>query len=247
MRKKLTILKLLKNRLHLGRHKSKKHPNMDEYIFTVRNNLCVFDLEKTLAKIKIVIDVLKKLKKEQKDILVVGTKKQIKDETAQFAEGIGAHYINKRWLGGILTNFKTIKNKTRRLKELKEMEAKEELKKYTKFEQQKFKEEREKLEEDVGGIEDLQDLPAILFILDSFYEKIAMKEAKKMGITVIALMNANSDPKKAEYPVPMNTESTQALSFVLKAIQAGVAEKIIKIKKSKKAKKIKIVKTNKKD
>lgn len=213
---------MIKKGVHFGHQKSRRNPKMDEYIFGTRKGINLIDLQKTEEKLRQAMEFIKKLRSEGKEILFVGTKKQIKDLTKEAAEAAKMPFVVERWLGGTFTNFKIIRSRGKYLKELKEMIEQGELKKYTKFEQAKKLEEWEKLEKKMGGIKDMKDLPGALFVTDIKENELAIKEAKRVGIPVVALADTNVDPTLADYPIPANDDAISSvklmLSYVCKAI-----------------------------
>jgi len=213
---------MIKKGVHFGHQKSRRNPKMDEYIFGTRKGINLIDLQKTEEKLKEALDFIKKLKSEGKEILFVGTKKQIKEIVKEAAIFCGMPFVTERWLGGTFTNFKIIRGRAKYLKDLKETIDKGEAKKYTKFEQMKMQEELDKLEIKMGGIKDMKELPGAVFVTDIKENDLAIKEAKKAGVSVIALSDTNVDPTVVEYPIPSNDDAISAvrlmLSYICKAI-----------------------------
>jgi small subunit ribosomal protein S2 len=214
---------MIKKGVHFGHQKSRKNPKMNEYIFVTKKGINLIDLQKTEEKLKEALEFIKKTKSEGKTILFVGTKKQIQDITKQAALACNMPYVTERWLGGTFTNFKIIRTRTKYMKDLKEMSETSEFKKYTKFEQMKKLEELEKLEKKMGGIKDLREMPGAMLVTDIKENDLAIKEAKKVGIPVIALADTNVDPTLVEYPIPANDDAISSvrliLSYVCKAIK----------------------------
>lgn len=215
---------MVKKGVHFGHQKSRKNPKMDEYIFGVRKGINIIDLRKTEEKLRQAMEFIKKVKSEGKMILFVGTKKQIKNLTREAAETSKMPFVTERWLGGTFTNFKIIRSRGKYLKELKEMMDQGEFKKYTKFEQAKKREEWEKLEKKMGGIKDMTGLPGALFVTDIKENELAIKEAKRMGISVIALADTNVDPTLVEYPIPANDDAISSVKLMLSYICKAILE-----------------------
>ena len=218
------VEEMAKAGLHLGHKTSKLHPKMLPYIFGVRNNVHIIDLEKTKEKLKEAIIFIQNLVKEKKIILVVGTKIQLKELVKEFASQFNFPYINHRWLGGIFTNFGVIK---KRVEYLKELEEKRELEKYTKKEKLLLERKLSKLREKFEGIKNLEKIPDAVFILDMEKDKLAVKEAKKMGIKIIAISHTNCDPTSVDYPIPANDDAIPSVQYILKKVK----EAILKVKK----------------
>jgi len=206
---------LLKNGVHFGHQKSRKHPSMDEYVFTTRKGINIIDLQKTMEKLDEALEFIKQLKKIGKKILFVGTKKQSQDLIESAAKKCVMPFVIKRWLGGTFTNFKAIKGRTKYLKDGQEMMAKGELKKYTKFEQMKKMEELDKLESRMGGIKDMGEFPGAIFVVDIKEDNLAIKEAQKIGIPIIALADTNVNIKNIDYPIPGNDDAVSSIRTIL--------------------------------
>lgn len=213
---------MIKKGVHFGHQKSRRNPKMDEYIFGTRKGINLIDLQRTEEKLKEAVEFIKKTKSEGKAVLFVGTKKQIKEIVKEAAIYCSMPFVTERWLGGTFTNFKIIRGRAKYLKDLKEMIDKGEAKKYTKFEQMKMQEELDKLETKMGGIKDMKDLPGAVFVTDIKENELAIKEAKKAGIPVIALADTNVDPMIVDYPIPANDDAISSvrlmLSYICKAI-----------------------------
>jgi len=212
--------------LHLGHRTSKLHPKMLPYIFGVRNNVHIIDLEKTREKLKEALNFIQKLIKEKKIILVVGTKIQLKELVKEFATQFNFPYINHRWLGGTFTNFEIIKKRVEYLKELEEKKEKGEFEKYTKKERLLLERKLSKLKEKFEGIKKLEKIPEVVFILDMEKDNLAVKEAKIMGIKIIAISHTNVDPTLADFPIPANDDAITSVQYILEKIK----EAILKVK-----------------
>ncbi len=212
---KMTMEEMLKAGVHFGHKKSRCYPKMNIYIFTTKNGVSIFDLEKTLIKLQSALEFLKKVKKENKQILFVGTKKQARYLLKSAAQRCEMPYVNERWLGGTFTNFKVIKKRVDYLKKEEEKQEAGEFKKYTKFEQAQKKNEIEKLERKMGGIKNMTELPGAIFIVDPKENVTAIKEAQKVKIPVVALTDSNVDPSKIDYPIPANDDAVSSLKLML--------------------------------
>ncbi len=218
-----TLEEMMKNGVHFGHQKARRNPKMDEYIFTTRKGINIIDLQKTQEKMQEAIDFIKAIKKSGKNILFVGTKIQAKDLVSDVARVSGMPFVTERWLGGTFTNFKVIRGRTRYLVESQDKLAKNEYKKYTKFEQMKKIEELEKMEKRMGGIKFMTELPGAIFAASVKEDNLAIIEAKKMGIPVIAIADTNTNPSQIDYPIPANDDAISSLriilSYALKAIK----------------------------
>lgn len=213
---------LLKAGVHFGHLKSRRHPKMDEYIYTTRKNINILDLEQTTAKLAVAAKFLAEVAKSGKPILFVGMKKQTQDTIQSIAIRLGESYVIDRWLGGTLTNFSCINSRARYLNETHEKLEKGEFKKYTKFEQAKKNEELEKLERKVGGIKRMQQLPGVIVIADVKEAGLVIHEARKMQIPVIGIVDTNTDPSLVDYPIPGNDDAISSLRLLLGSLGKAV-------------------------
>ncbi len=228
-----TIDDMLKAGVHFGHRTSKWHPKMKPYIFTTRNGIHIIDLEKSLYCLKTALEFLKKIIKSKGIILFVGTKTPIRRLVRQLAEKCEMPYINERWLGGTLTNFATISKRLKYFKELTEKKKSGELKKYTKKEQRKFDLELKRLEARFSGIKNLNKLPEALLVFDLKEDLLAVKEAKKMNIPIIAFCDTNVDPTLVDYPIPCNDDAASALRLIGQSIVITIQKNKDKAKSSK--------------
>ncbi len=219
----ISLEEMMKAGAHFGHQKARRNPKMDEYIFTTRKGINIIDLQKTQEKIQEALEFIKTIKKSGKNILIVGTKIQAKDLVREVAVATGMPFVSERWLGGTFTNFKVIRGRTRYLLDGEGMLERGEFKKYTKFEQMKKIEELEKMEKRMGGIKNMADLPGAIFAVSIKEDNLAIAEARKMGIPVIAIADTNVDPSHVDYPIPANDDAISSLrlilSYVFKAIQ----------------------------
>ena len=205
--------------LHFGHRASRVHPKMKPYIFGVRNTVHIINLEKTAEKFREALGFIKNLISENKTLLFVGTKVQIKDLTRDVSKECDLPYIVERWLGGTLTNFKTIEKRLEYFKELERKKEKGELKKYTKKEQAKIDHEIKNLEIKFGGIKNMEKLPEAVFILDMKKDNLAIKEARKKGVAIIGIADTNVDLTLADYPIPANDDAISSVKYILEKVK----------------------------
>ena len=205
---------LLEAGVHFGHQTKRWDPRMAPYIFTARNGIYILDLQKTLKKVVEAYEVVNKIASEGGSVLFVGTKKQIADCIKEEAERCGMYYINSRWLGGTLTNFKTIRTRIARLVELENMEADGTFELLPKKEVAKLKLEMEKLNKNLGGIKEMEKLPSLIFLVDSKKELICTKEARKLGIPTIGLIDSNCNPEDVDYVIPGNDDAVRAVRLI---------------------------------
>ncbi|HOQ36462.1 MAG TPA: 30S ribosomal protein S2 [Acetivibrio sp.] len=219
----ISMKQLLEAGVHFGHQTRRWNPKMAEYIFTERNGIYIIDLQKTVKKIEEAYYFVREVAMNGQGILFVGTKKQAQDSIKEEAERAGQFYVNARWLGGMLTNFKTIKGRINRLRELTKMEEEGVFDVLPKKEVIKLKGEMEKLEKYLGGIKNMNDLPGALFVVDPRKERIAILEARRLGIPVVAIVDTNCDPDEVDYVIPGNDDAIRAV----KLISAKIADAII--------------------
>ncbi|MCR5593570.1 MAG: 30S ribosomal protein S2 [Saccharofermentans sp.] len=219
----ILMKQLLEAGVHFGHQTRRWNPKMKEYIFTERNTIHIIDLQKTVKKIDEAYDAMKELA-EKGDILFVGTKKQAQDSIKEEAERCGQFYVNNRWLGGTLTNFKTIKTRVARLLELREMEQNGHFDLLPKKEVAKLKLEMAKLDLNLGGIVGMDRLPAALFIVDTKKEHLAVSEAKRLGIPIVAIVDTNCDPDEVDYVIPGNDDAIRAVKLIAGKMADAVIE-----------------------
>ncbi len=220
----VSMKQLLEAGVHFGHQTRRWNPKMAEYIFTERNGIYIIDLQKTVKKLEEAYNFVRDLSVEGKSVLFVGTKKQAMDSVKEEAERAGAYYVNARWLGGMLTNFTTIRRRIGRLNQLKAMEADGTFDMLPKKEVIKLKLEIEKLEKFLGGIKDMEKMPGALFIVDPRKEKIAVAEAKKLGIPVVAIVDTNCDPDEVDYVIPGNDDAIRAVKLITGAMANAIIE-----------------------
>lgn len=223
--KDVSLVELLKSGAHFGHKTSRWNPKMKPYIFTVRNDIHILDLEKTKKSLIKAANFAKDVASSGGLILFVGTKRQARDIVKEQAQKAGMPYVNVRWLGGTFTNWKTIQKTIRKLEKLQELKTSGELEtRYTKKERLLIEREIEKLSKLFEGIKDLKKLPAAIFIADVNYDDIALTEAKKSKVPVIAIVDSNSDPEGIDYVIPCNDDATQAIELVVSTVSEAIAE-----------------------
>ena len=220
----ISIKQLLEAGVHFGHHTRRWNPKMSEYIFTERNGIYIIDLQKTVKKFEEAYMFVRDIAAEGGNILFVGTKKQATDAIKEEALRCGMYYVNVRWLGGMLTNFKTIKKSIARLAQLKKMQEDGTFDLLPKKEVIKLKAQRDKLEKYLGGIKEMKKLPGALFVVDPRKEKIAILEAKKLGIPVVAIVDTNCDPDEVDYVIPGNDDAIKAVKLIVETIANAVIE-----------------------
>ncbi len=220
----ISMKQLLEAGVHFGHQTRRWNPKMAEYIFTERNGIYIIDLQKTVKKLEEAYDFIRDITEQGKSVLFVGTKKQAQDSVKEEAIRCGAYYVNARWLGGMLTNFSTIRRRISRLKQLREMQENGTFDLLPKKEVIKLNLEIDKLEKFLGGIKDMKDIPGALFIVDPRKEKIAVAEAKKLGIPVIAIVDTNCDPDDVDYVIPGNDDAIRAVKLLAGVMANGIIE-----------------------
>ena len=220
----ITIKQLLEAGVHFGHHTRRWNPKMQEYIYTERNGIYIIDLQKTVKKFEEAYMYVRELSADNKNILFVGTKKQAADAIKEEAERCGMYYVNVRWPGGMMTNFKTIKKSINRLNTLTKMAEDGTFDMLPKKEAAARQKEMADLESNFGGIKNMNDLPAAIFVVDTKKEANAVKEAKKLGIPVIAIVDTNCDPDDADYIIPGNDDAIRAIKLISSVLADAVIE-----------------------
>lgn len=215
---------LLEAGVHFGHQTKRWDPRMAPYIYTARNGIYILDLQKTLKKVQEAYNLTKKVVAKGGLVLFVGTKKQIQETIKQEAEKCGMYYINSRWLGGTLTNFSTIKKRIARLVELEKMEEDGTFEVLPKKEVIKLRKEMETLNTNLGGIKEMDKLPSLIFLADSKKEYICTKEARKLGIPTIGLIDSNCNPDDVDYVIPGNDDAVRSVSLIAAKISDAVVE-----------------------
>ncbi len=220
----ISMKQLLEAGVHFGHQTRRWNPKMAEYIFTERNGIYIIDLQKTVRKVEEAYYFVRDIAAEGKTILFVGTKKQAQDSIKEEAERVGMHFVNARWLGGMMTNFKTIQKRIDRLSQINKMEEEGTFDLLPKKEVIKLKAQRDTLEKYLGGIKDMKELPGALFVVDPRKEKIAIAEAKKLGIPVVAIVDTNCDPDEVDYVIPGNDDAIRAVKLIASTMANAIIE-----------------------
>ena len=216
--------KMLENGVHFGHQTRKWNPKMKQFIYTAKNGVYIIDLAKTQAKLEVAYDALKKIAEDGGKILFVGTKKQAQATILEEALRSGSFYINQRWLGGTMTNFRTIQKSIKKLLEIEEMEANGQLAVYTKKEQAVLLQKKERLENFLGGIKGMKKLPDAIFVVDPLEEHNAVAEARKLNIPVFALIDTNADPDLVDFPIPSNDDAVRSIKLMVSVIADAILE-----------------------
>ena len=220
----VSMKQLLEAGVHFGHQTRRWNPKMAQYIFTERNGIYIIDLQKTVKKLAAAYHFVRAVASDGSDVLFVGTTKQAQDSVKEEAIRCGMPYVNARWLGGMLTNFNTIKRRIKRLEQLKKMEADGTFDLLPKKEVIKLKLEIEKLEKFMGGIVNMKKQPAAMFIVDPRKERIAVQEAHKLGIPIVAIVDTNCDPDEIDYVIPGNDDAIRAVRLIAGAMADAVIE-----------------------
>ncbi len=220
----ISMKQLLEAGVHFGHQTRRWNPKMAEYIFTERNGIYIIDLQKTVKKIEEAYAFVRQVAQDGGEILFVGTKKQAQETIREEAQRVGMHYVDARWLGGMLTNFKTIEQRIRRLAQLHKMEEDGTFDVLPKKEVIGLRGEMDKLEKYLGGIKHMKKAPAAIFVVDPRKERIAISEAKKLHIPIVAIVDTNCDPDDVDYVIPGNDDAIRAVKLVTSTIANAVVE-----------------------
>ena len=220
----VSLKELIATGAHFGHQTRRWNPKMQEYIYGVNDGVHIFDLTITKEKLDEALELLKKASRENKTILFVGTKKQVKEKVSETAKASGVFYVNERWLGGTLTNFDQMRKSTQNLQELKTGIETGKFKNRTKKERLMIEREIARLERFFSGVLDMKQIPDILVVIDIRREHTAVKEARFKGIESIAIVDSNSDPTLVDYPIPMNDDASKALEYVLDLMKEAILE-----------------------
>lgn len=234
---KFTIRQMIENGVHFGHHARRWNPKMASYIYGKKDNVHIIDLQQTYPMLYTALNAAREIAANGGKVLFVGTKRQAQDIIKENAERCGQYYVNYRWLGGMLTNWKTVYKSISRLVKLNEMFANNATEGYTKKELLNLRKEQEKLDKELSGVMNMGGQPDLLFVVDMPKEDLAIKEAKKLGIPVIAIADTNADPTLVDFPVPGNDDAIRAIQFycelvssaVLDGIQAEIAAQGVKV------------------
>lgn len=219
-----SMKQLLEAGVHFGHQTRRWNPKMAPYIFTERNGIYIIDLQKTVHLIDDAYNFLRRVSESGRPVLFVGTKKQAQNAIHDEAERCGQYYVNQRWLGGMLTNYKTISKRIKRLNDIETMEEDGTFEKLSKKEVQNLRHEHDKLEKFLGGIRDMKGMPGAMFIVDPKKERIAIKEAKILGIPVVGIVDTNCDPDDVDYIIPANDDAIRAVKLIAATMADAVLE-----------------------
>ncbi len=220
----ISMKQLLEAGVHFGQQSRRWNPKMKEYIFTERNGIYIIDLQKTVKKAEEAYNFVRSVAEAGDSILFVGTKKQAQESIEQEAKRCEMFYVNQRWLGGMLTNFKTIQTRIAKLRKIEKMEADGDFAYLPKKEVIKLKAEQEKLEKNLSGIKDMKKLPGAMFVVDPRKEHIAVMEARALGIPVVAIVDTNCDPDEVDYAIPGNDDAIRAVKLIASKMADAVLE-----------------------
>jgi small subunit ribosomal protein S2 len=220
----ISMKQLLEAGVHFGHQTRRWNPKMKKYIFTERNGIYIIDLQKTVKMVEQAYFFVRDAVMEGKTVLFVGTKKQAQESVEQEAKRCGMYFVSQRWLGGMLTNFKTIRSRVRRLEKIEKMEETGEFALLPKKEVIKLKHEQEKLIKNLGGIRDMKELPGVLFVVDPRKEHIAIVEARSLGIPIVGIVDTNCDPDEVDYVIPGNDDAIRAVKLLASKIADAVLE-----------------------
>jgi small subunit ribosomal protein S2 len=220
----ITMRELLEAGVHFGHQTHRWNPKMKPYVFGARNGIYIVDLQKTVDQTRAACDFISKVTSEGKKVLFVGTKKQAKDVIQEEAARSGMYYVNNRWLGGMLTNYQTVKASIDRLKKIEVLKGSPEWNEVPKKEQARYDRELDKLKKSLGGIEEMKKLPGAIFVIDTEKEHIAVKEAKKLGIPTVAVVDTNCDPSDINYVIPGNDDAIRSVRLFARLIAESCIE-----------------------
>ncbi len=220
----VSMKQLLEAGVHFGHQTRRWNPKMAQYIFTERNGIYIIDLQKTVKKLEEAYFFVRDVAASGESVLFVGTKKQAQEAVKEEAERVGQFYVNARWLGGMLTNFKTMRRRIDRLNQLKKMEEDGTFNLLPKKEVVKLKLEIEKLEKYLGGVKEMKRLPGAMFVIDPRKEKNAIAEARKLGIPIVAIVDTNCDPDEVDYVIPGNDDAIRAIKLISQTMANAVME-----------------------
>ena len=220
----VSMKQLLEAGVHFGHQTRRWNPKMAPYIFTERNGIYIIDLQKTVRKLEEAYNFVRDLSTEGKSVLFVGTKKQAQESVREEATRAGAYYVNARWLGGMLTNFKTMRTRVERLAQLKKMQEDGTFDMLPKKEVMKLMGDMEKLEKYLGGVKDMKKLPGALFVIDPRKEHNAIAEARKLHIPIVAIVDTNCDPDEVDYVIPGNDDAIRAIRLISQTMANAVLE-----------------------
>lgn len=231
MAQTIDIKALLEAGAHFGHKTSRWHPRMGRYIHSKKGGIHIIDLTKTVEELSIALDFISKTAASGKQVLLVSTKRQAKAKVKEVAEATGMPYVSERWLGGMLTNQKTISGRIKHLKDLEARMASGELaNKYNKLEVQRFQEEIDEMNRLYGGIKEMHAKVGAVVVIDVLHDDNAVREARKLGVPVVGVVDSNSDPSQVDYPIPANDDATKTIGLILDYIQKAIEEGKAKVK-----------------
>ena len=220
----ISMKQLLEAGVHFGHQTRRWNPKMAEYIFAERNGIYIIDLQKTVKKVEDAYQAIANIVKDGGEVLFVGTKKQAQESIKEEAERCGLYYVNERWLGGMLTNFETIKTRIKKLAEIDAMIEDGTMDVLPKKEVAKLMKEKEKLDKNIGGIKEMKKIPDVMFIVDPRKEKIAVQEAHSLNIPIVAIVDTNCDPEEVDYVIPGNDDAIRAVKLIAGRMADAVIE-----------------------
>ncbi len=220
----ISMRKLLEAGVHFGHQTRRWNPKMKPNIYASRNGVYIINLEKTMTQLDVAYEAMKKIAEDGGKVLFVGTKKQAQATIMEEALRSGSFYVNQRWLGGLLTNYRTIQKRVRRLVEIEEMESTGLIEVYTKKEQAQYRKEKARLENFLGGIKEMKKLPNAVFVVDPKEEHNAVAEAKKLGIPVFAMVDTNCDPEEVDYPIASNDDALRSVKLIVTLMADAIVE-----------------------
>jgi small subunit ribosomal protein S2 len=220
----VNMKQLLEAGVHFGHQTRRWNPKMKKFIFTARSSIYIIDLKKTAERIDKAYQMIKNKAVSGETILFVGTKKQAKESVTAEAQRSGMPYVTERWLGGMLTNFQTVRRSLKRLEEIEKMSQDGSFEKFTKKEVLKLEKERKKLEKNLGGIREMNRLPGVVYVVDTKKEKIAVAEANRLNIPLVAILDTNSDPDLINYPIPGNDDAIKSIRLITRLMADAVLE-----------------------
>lgn len=220
----ISMKQLLEAGVHFGHQTRRWNPKMAEYIFAERNGIYIIDLQKTVKKVEDAYQAIANIVKDGGEVLFVGTKKQAQDSIKEEAERCGMYYVNERWLGGMLTNFETIKTRIKKLAEIDAMIEDGTMDVLPKKEVAKLMKEKEKLDKNIGGIKEMKKIPDVMFIVDPRKEKIAVQEAHSLNIPIVSIVDTNCDPEEVDYVIPGNDDAIRAVKLIAGRMADAVIE-----------------------
>ena len=223
----VTMKQLLESGVHFGHQTRRWNPKMKRFIFTERNGIYIIDLQQSLSYIDRAYEFVRETVAHGGSVMFVGTKKQAQEAIAEQATRVGMPYVNHRWLGGMLTNFSTVHQRLQRLKELEQIDFDDTSLGRTKKELLQLRREKEKLERTLGGIRDMQRVPSALWVIDTNKEHIAVEEARKLGIPVVAILDSNCDPDVVNYPIPGNDDAIRSVALLTRVVADAVADGLV--------------------